>query len=40
MAEKGLKLKEGTDDVAFEAESDSIELYTMISNEFDYEQLR
>ena len=42
MARKGFKLKDdlNTDEVAFECESDSIEIYKMISDEFNYEELK
>jgi hypothetical protein len=42
MKLKGFTIKEdhNEDDLAFEAESDSIENYQMISNEFDYEALK
>lgn len=43
MRKKGFTLKNddlNTEEVAFEYESDSIEIYKMISNEFDYEALK
>lgn len=43
MSKKGFTLKNddlNTEEVAFEYESDSIEIYKMISNEFDYEALK
>lgn len=43
MRKKGFTLKKddlNTEEVAFEYESDSIEIYKMISNEFDYEALK
>jgi len=43
MSKKGYTLKNddlNTEEVAFEYESDSIEIYKMISNEFDYEALK
>ena len=43
MAKKGFTIKETNeedDDLKFEYESDAIEKYQMISNEFDYELIK
>jgi len=43
MQQKGFTIKEDNnedDDLAFEYESDSVEKYKMISNEFDYEAIK
>lgn len=43
MTQKGFTIKNGdlnTEEVAFEYESDSIEIYKMISNEFDYDAIK
>jgi len=43
MMKKGFTLKNdglNTEEVAFEYESDSIEIYKMISNEFDYDSIK
>lgn len=43
MQQKGFTIKEDNnedEDLAFEYESDSVEKYKMISNEFDYEAIK
>jgi|LauGreDrversion4_2_1035121.scaffolds.fasta_scaffold43135_2 hypothetical protein len=43
MTMKGYTIKNSdlnTEEVAFEYESDSIEIYKMISNEFDYDEIK
>jgi hypothetical protein len=43
MTMKGFTIKNSdlnTEEVAFEYESDSIEIYKMISNEFDYDEVK
>ena len=41
MNQRGFTIKEVNDEnLEFEYESDSVEKYTMISNEFDYETIK
>jgi hypothetical protein len=43
MTKKGYTIKNSelnTEEVAFEYESDSIEIYKMVSNEFDYDAVK
>ncbi len=43
MTKKGYTIKNSdlnTEEVAFEYESDSIEIYKMLSNEFDYDEVK